>query len=141
MNSDSVIERELLSGKSIMSGTFGDSMKPLLTQGETLVIISPTVNELKKNDLPLYRRPSGKFVMHRIIRVTDNSYYTRGDNRCESEKVPKEWVLGVVTEIRRNGKTIKVTCKKYKFYVFIWNTIYPIRRICYKIRGRLKRGK
>lgn len=135
----SSLEREILSGNSVVTFTYGDSMEPLLYHQNTRVVIQKANGKLKKGDLPVYRRPSGQFVMHRIIRVEDSCYYTRGDNRFGSERVPEEWVLGVVTEIYRKNSHILVTDWRYRLYVTIWNLIYPIRYVFY--RGRMVRNK
>lgn len=135
----SSLEREILSGNPVVTFTCGDSMEPLLYHQNTRVVIQKANGKLKKGDLPVYRRPSGQFVMHRIIRVEDSCYYTRGDNRFGAERVPEEWILGVVTEIYRKNSHILVTDWRYRLYVTIWNLIYPIRYVFY--RGRMVRNK
>lgn len=114
-------------------------MEPLLYHHDTRVVIRKAEGTLKKGDLPVYRRPSGQFVMHRIIRVKEPYYYTRGDNRYGTEQVPQDWVLGIVTEIYRKKRHIYVTDRSYRLYVAIWNILYPIRYIVY--RGRMVRNK
>ncbi len=138
MNKPSVLADELSKGKAVLSGTSGDSMQPLLYQGKTQIVLVPITSPLKKWDLPLYRRPSGQFVLHRIIKSDDEFYYTRGDNRHGLEKVPKEWCLGVVSEIKRAGKTISVTDKGYRAYLHFWSLIYPFRYVWYRIRSIIK---
>lgn len=135
----SSLEREILSGKPVVTFTSGDSMEPLLYHQNTRVVIQKADGKLKKGDLPVYRRPSGQFVMHRIIRVEDDCYYTRGDNRFGSERVPEEWVLGVVTEIYRKKSHILVTDWNYRLYVTIWNLSYPLRYVF--CRGRMAKNK
>ena len=136
---DSALEKEVLSGKPVLSITHGNSMEPLLYDKDTTVVIVKADKPLKNGDLPLYKRPSGQFVMHRIIKADSEYYYTRGDNRTGLEKVPKSWVLGLVTEINRHGKHISVTDKSYRCYVRLWGLCYPFRWLGMKIRGRLKR--
>ena len=119
-------------------------MQPLLHQGKTRVVIVPISGTLQPGDLPLYRRPSGQFVLHRIIKGDGQFYYTRGDNRTGLEPVPHEWVLGVVTEIHRNGKIIPVTAPAYRCYVTLWNAFYPLRYPWCRLRylyQKLKRGR
>lgn len=131
---ESPLEKEILSGKPVVTMTSGDSMEPLLYDHSTRVVIWKAEGPLKKGDLPVYRRPSGEFVMHRIIRVDADNYYTRGDNRAGLEKVPREWVLGVVTEIYRKQRHIYVTDWSYRLYTRVWNLLYPVRYILYKAR-------
>ena len=135
----SKLEEVLASGRPVVTITIGDSMEPLLYNRSTRVVIYRTDCELKKNDLPVYKRPTGQFVMHRIIRVDKDYYYTRGDNRIGLEPVPKEWVLGGVTEIYRKDKHFSVDNKWYRSYVMLWNFIYPFRWIWMKVRSRIRR--
>lgn len=138
MNELTNYEEQLNAGKTLTCFTVGDSMKPLLYNRQTHVFIQKADGILRCGDIPLYRRPSGQYVMHRIIRVGKDCYYTRGDNRCGLEKVPQEWVLGVVTQIFRKGKYIPVTDVRYRLFVKFWKIIYPIRWIYYHIRAKVK---
>ena len=57
----------------------GVSMKPMLYQNRDLVVIEKVKDRLKKGDVVLYRR--GKdYVLHRIVRVSEDGYVIRGDN-------------------------------------------------------------
>ena len=134
MNKKSPLEKEIASGRPTVTLTVGNSMEPLLFHQSSRVVIIKADKELKKNDLPMYKRSSGQFVMHRIIKVDKDFYYTRGDNRIGLEKVPKDWVQGVVTEIYRKEKHFTVDNWWYRCYISIWNVLYPIRWVIYKIR-------
>lgn len=139
-NRTPALEEQVRSGRPVVSFTVGDSMEPLLHNRSTRVVICKTARPLHPGELPLYRRPDGQFIMHRIIRTDDSHYYTRGDNRCGLETVPREWVLGVVTEIYRGKRHFSVNHPLYRAYVAVWNGIYPLRWFVYKCRGRrLKR--
>ncbi len=140
-NEQGRLVEELCAGRAVASQTYGDSMQPLLYQGKTTVLVVPVVGRLKRNDLPLYRRPTGQLVMHRIIRVERDGYRTRGDNRAGLEAVPEAWVIGMVREITRHGKVISVTSRGYRAYVHAWNLIYPIRWGIYKFRSMIRRMK
>ena len=63
---DTTLEQELREGKTCVSTTVGDSMEPMLRNRKDTVIIKPVSGKLKRYDLPLYRRPDGKYVLHRI---------------------------------------------------------------------------
>ncbi len=137
MNS-SALEIEIMSGRPIVTFTVGDSMRPLLYNRKTMVGIVRISKDLKQGDLPVYKRENGQLVIHRIIKVDDNYYYTRGDNCINLERIPKRSVLGVVTVIFRNRKMISVNNKLYHAYVGIWNIIYPFRASLYMLRRILK---
>ena len=70
------LEEELRSGKACVSTTVGDSMEPMLRNRKDTIIIEPVHGRLKRYDLPLYRRPDGKYVLHRILHVKKNGYVT-----------------------------------------------------------------
>ncbi len=143
------VQKELGAGKSIIIFTTGTSMEPLLydkkKRNATHVLVEPISRELSKGELPIVLLPDGRYMIHRIIRVLRDGdkvcYETRGDNCIGSEKVLKEAVLGVVTEIYRKKKTIKVTDKGYLLYVKFWMCSYPVRRILRQIHIGLSKIK
>lgn len=138
------VESELKKGRFIIISTSGVSMQPLLydkrKKKATQVLVEPLKGDPEPGDLPVFIRYDGKYVIHRIVKkVTDGQgnvqmYYTRGDNCMSCEKISPDAVLGLVSEIYRKGRTIKVTDKGYKVYVRIWNMIFPLRYIWYRIR-------
>ena len=101
----------------LISAIRGDSMLPMLDENKDTVSLVPVRGELKKYDLPLYRRPNGKLVLHRIIKVRKKYYVTCGDNRTVSEKVPKEWVIAVCDGYFKDGKSIPADDGEYLKYV------------------------
>lgn len=102
----------------------GDSMYPLIKEGDLLVIRAMT-EPLKKYDIPLYRRDSGQYVLHRIVKVRENDYLLCGDNRRLIESgITDRHIIGVLKEIVRNGETIPVDGKRYFFY----RHTLPVRR-------------
>lgn len=135
------IAQQLKNGQTAMTFTKGVSMQPLLYEGKTHVILTPVTTKLKIGELPIYLRPDGKYVIHRLIKIDDTHYYTRGDNCITYEKVPKEWVVGVVSEIYRKGRYIKVTEKKYRLYVTFWRITAAPRILLKKIKLKLSRIK
>ncbi|MBE6553635.1 MAG: hypothetical protein E7666_04755 [Ruminococcaceae bacterium] len=122
------IENQLREQGFHVSTTVGHSMRPMLRDRCDRVIIKPLGTErLKKYDLPLYRLPDGRYVLHRVVGVRDDHYLIRGDNTYQLEKIPDAWILGVVTEFYRNDRHYSATDKRYRRYAALWNTIYPIR--------------
>lgn len=119
-----------------MTLTAGISMRPMLRQGRDIVIIEPVRRKLKKNDVPVYKRPThDKFVMHRILKVTDNGYIIRGDNLYHKEyDIKDEHIVGVLKAFYREGKYYDcATSKKYKVYIFLNRISYPLRYLWGKV--------
>ena len=111
------IEKVLESQGFIIAPVKGDSMLPMLDEKTDSVKIVPAKGILNKFDLPLYRRPGGQLVLHRIIEVKKNHYIICGDNRKELEKVPHRWVVGVTEGFFKDGKYVPITDTEYREYV------------------------
>lgn len=97
---------------------------------------------LKKYDLPLYKRPKGQYVLHRIIKVRKNDYIICGDNRWKSEIVPHEWVIAVAIGYYKNGNFISVNNENYLKYLKtlgIRRKKLWLRSLLKRIKGKLKR--
>ncbi len=138
--SNTTFEAELERGGRIIHTNVGDSMMPLLREGRDLMIIEKRPQgRCKKYDAVLYKRPNGRYVMHRILKVRKNDYVICGDNRWMREfGVPDEWILGVLTGVIRDGKQISVTDRKYRLYVHLWCDFYWIRAAILRVKGRLR---
>ena len=125
----STFEEEIAKYGELVYTNVGNSMLPLLREGRDLFIISrkPT-GRLKKYDVPLYKRDSGQYVLHRILKVRRNDYILCGDNRWRREKgITDRHVIGVLTAIIRDGKTISVTDRRYRLYVHLWCDLFFVR--------------
>lgn len=137
-----MIEKELLEHGSFVYTAKGISMLPLLRERRDLIIISRRSDaRLKKYDTVLFRRDNGDYVLHRIIKVQENGYIICGDNLEQMEPVREEQVLGVLTEIVRDGKKIQVTDASYLFYVHFWWDAYPVRFLYRRTRYILGKAK
>ena len=136
-----VMQEMLESGGTVNFNPNGTSMLPTIMNHGDRVVIKKPEGKLKKYDLPLYRRADGQFVLHRIVRVYDNSYGMCGDNQWRIEKgITDSNIIGVVTKIIRKGKTIDVEKSKlYKIYVFIWVNMLPFRHLIVSGKNRIKK--
>ncbi len=133
-----IIKEKIDNGGTVGLPITGTSMLPLLVQGRDSVILSPAIN-VKINDIIFYRRDNGVFVLHRIIGIDDNGYVLCGDNQWNKEfGITDSHIIGVVTEIRRDGKTISVDDKKYVKYCNRWLRLFPIRRQMIRILSVLR---
>ena len=132
MSQKSHIEQMLERDGVIVYKTRGVSMRPMLKQNTDLVTVRKFEGRLKKYDVPLYRRKTGGYVLHRIIGLKDDCYIIRGDNTFKKEYVPDSEVLGVLTEFKRKGRDHSVDSAGYKLYARFWNLIYPLRWVMRK---------
>ena len=78
-------------------------MYPLILPRDLLVIVA-VKKPLERYDIPLYRRDSGQYVLHRIVDIKDDGYVMRGDNRDILEYgIEDSQIIGVLTHIIRGG--------------------------------------
>ena len=132
------IEDQLTQEGYYVSTTVGMSMYPMLRDRRDRIVVTVVgEKKLKKYDLPLYKCPDGRYILHRIIGVKKDLYIIRGDNTYAKEYVPKEWILGYVSEFYREDRHILTSSKPYRLYAALWNAIYPLRWGYMKVRGLL----
>lgn len=120
----------------------GNSMYPMLRGGRDTVVIRPVGEKpLCPYDVALYQRDDGVYVLHRVIKVLPNQYLIRGDNNIETEHVPCDEVIGVLTEFYRGEQHILVHDRGYLMYVHLWCMSFPVRKIWRRVLGLLSRFK
>ena len=123
---EDVIERD---GRLVYTNV-GDSMRPLIRQDRDILIIEKYEGRLKKYDVPLYKRDSGQYVLHRILKVRPNDYVICGDNRYSKEYgITDRHIIGVLTAVVRDGKEIPINDWRYRIYVHLWCDFFPIRAV------------
>lgn len=136
----STFEEEIEKSGKIIYINVGDSMMPFIKQGRDVLVISRAEGRLKRYDVPLYKRDSGQYVLHRILKVRENDYVICGDNRWSKEYgITDRHIIGVLTGIIRDGREVPVTDRKYRIYVHLWCDFFPVRAFIIRIRQFLKR--
>lgn len=108
----------------------GDSMLPLIRQGRDLLVIKKPEHKPVQNDIVLYKRDNGQYVLHRIIKVRKRDYVLCGDNRYNKEYgITDRHIIGILTSIITNGKELPLSCRRYRLYTCVWCKLYPIRAL------------
>ena len=133
-------EEELNRSGSFTYTCSGVSMLPMLRQHKDLFTIDRKQGRCKKYDVVLYKRKSGAYVLHRIVKVCENDYIILGDNCLNKEYgIKDEDIIGVLRSFVRNGKEYPVCHKGYQLYARVWYFLYPLRRICVCIKQKCKK--
>lgn len=122
------IEAVLAQKGQYIGPTVGVSMLPMLKSRRDTVVIQAKTERLKPMDVALYKRGDA-YVLHRVLRLTEDGYIIRGDNCYSDEIVPENTVIGVLTEFFRKDKHILVTDKKYLCYAKRRVRYYKLRRV------------
>ena len=136
MSDYSTYEEELRKNGKIIHTNVGVSMMPLLRQNRDVMIIERVEGRLKKYDAPLYKRKNGQYVLHRVLKVREHDYVICGDNCVQKEYgITDDQILGVLTGVIRDGKTISVNDFWYKVYYHLWCDFFYVRVTILRIRS------
>ena len=121
----------------------GNSMYPTFRNRADAVNLVPVNRQLKRGDLPLYRRENGQYILHRIVTKPKNGkFFCTGDNQWELEEVTQEQVVALVDGFSRGGRPCRENDRRYRTWVALWMWLRPVRRpLLYlgKAFGRFRR--
>ncbi len=132
---------ELESEGYIVTPIKGVSMRPLLREDFSQVLICKSKHRPRKYDVVLYVRADGVQVLHRIIGFDGDVCLIRGDNTFAVERVPIKAVRGVMKVVWCGEREIRVGDTAYRIYARVWNWIYPLRFGANRIIAVLRRLK
>lgn len=137
--SDILTQEVLAQGFCIRVKGRGFSMYPFVRTGDTLLIEPKTPAELNIGDIIFYRRSTGLYVAHRLIKKNDSAtLITKGDNlHYYDEPVPAEQVLGRVVSVERDGHYQSLDSWLNKAVSRFWTMLSPIS---WRLRPILKLG-
>lgn len=135
------IEQLLADGKTIKIKPQGYSMYPLFVPGRDEACIERTdFSSLKRGDVILYRRDKSILVLHRIWKITGDSFYMVGDNQTEIEgPLRADQVRGKLTGFVRNGKFVDVKNPIYRFLSGLWLFMRPLRPCAWKLTSCMRK--
>jgi len=120
----------------------GNSMSPFLVHGRDTVYLTPPPERLRKGDMIFYRRDSGKYVLHRICAVEEDTFCLIGDGQREKEYgIRRDQVIALVTAVRRKGKLLKKGSFLWAFFEKVWIRMIPLRPVAARIYGCCKGKK
>ena len=128
MDTTKSIEQVLQETGIYVGPTVGTSMLPMLKNRRDTIVVKTKTERLKPLDVALYTR-GGKYILHRVLSVTDTGYIIRGDNCYFDEIVPEETVIGVLTEFFRKKKHYFCTDENYIAYAKKRVKRYKLRRV------------
>ena len=131
----SSFEEELERSGTLVFPNKGTSMMPLLRENRDLMVIEKKgPGRCKKYDAVLFKRGKS-YVMHRIMKVREQDYFIAGDNCHVGDYVKDEQILGVMTKVVRDGKTISVEDPGYRIYAHLWSDIlFPLRAGLFRVK-------
>lgn len=136
-----LIQEVLSQGGEFELHPYGKSMLPAIREGRDTVFLSAPTEPPKRDDLLLYKRQNGTFVLHRVVRVeADGSLSMRGDNQYFLERgIQKDQVVAVVKRYFRGEREIRVDSFRARAYCARRRASFPFRRVLRGVWRRLRR--
>ena len=116
----------------------GSSMRPFLKEGDT-VFVSPLSSPPGKGQIILYRRPGGRYILHRVLSKKGGAYSALGDAQLIPEHgiLPSQ-IIGCAAAADRCGRRITPSSPVWKFYTAVKFLLYPFQRALYMLHRRKK---
>jgi len=136
-----IFREQLENDKKVQFTPAGMSMRPMLDDKADRVFVERASKEnVKKWDVVLFESDNGAYIMHRVVRLDDDGFITRGDNNCYNDKKQSyDALIGRVYQYEHKGKMHGVTDTSYRFYVIVWMTCYLPRKIFRKIKQKIRK--
>ena len=123
-----VVQLQLETAKKASLTVTGFSMRPMLRQYKDSVVLVPVNGRLQSGDIALYRRQNGKYILHRVIRVTETGYLFCGDNQAKLEPVGHDQLIAVVTAYTKNGQLRQLDSFGYRLYCAAMVKLFGLRK-------------
>ena len=95
-------------GAAVRFQAKGFSMSPFI-KNKDVVTVSPLQGKRPGlgHIIAFVHKETDGLCIHRIVRVRDGFYVTKGDNISETaEHVPRDSILGLLTRVERTGKEV-----------------------------------
>lgn len=126
------------SGGKIPIVVSGYSMRPFLEHAkDTVWVRSCNKEDIKVNDILLYKRKNGSLILHRIVKLLpDNRLLMCGDAQVDCEVIERDCIIGIVYEIERKSR--RFSADSNHRFVNLWRIIRPFRPIVLKLLRLLK---
>ena len=149
---DEVIESvisEINNGGTVTMVGGGTSMKPFIESGTDKIMLSqiPDNKKIRIGEIYLYRRSNGRYAIHRVYSVKGNTVSMCGDSQITIEKINKNDILAIVTQVIKPDKTINCLNfgsllinrfkMRYRQLKYRHKSIQKIHRIFRKIKRKL----
>ena len=137
-----IIEESLKYKSDVRITIKGNSMYPLL-RSEIDSVRLTNVKKVRRFAMVLYRRESGQYVLHRILKCKGDLLGIAGDNEIRLEyPVKKSQIIAQVSGFWKGDKYFSCKNPLYRLYVLFWAAIFPKRRkaipVLQKLRRKLK---
>lgn len=88
----------------------GRSMSPFIREGDVVTVCPCAASAVKLGQVVAFVNPStGRLAVHRVVGLGQDGCLIQGDNEaCPDGWVPYHSILGLVTRVERNGRSVRL---------------------------------
>ena len=124
----------LAAGGEVTVTVTGRSMLPYLQPGRDRVRLAAPKRSPRRGDILFFRRPSGEWVLHRVLHRTSTGYVVSGDAQLWTESVKPEQITAVVTAVERDGRLTRADAGRFRVWAAYRTALHPLRRMWARVR-------
>ena len=135
------VKEMLDSGLDVSFTVTGMSMWPFFTSRRDSVTVKKcTFSQIRKGDIILFSPAKNRYLLHRVIKMTDESFVTAGDGNTFRDGVfTPDRVIAKVSKIHRKDKTFSADENAFRLLSFVWISLFPIRGCILPVLKKLKK--
>lgn len=136
--------RTLISeGKTVTLTVKGNSMNPFIVHLRDRMTLGPWKKEdLKKGTVALVKDTRGNYLIHRIIKVEENTVTLLGDGNIKmTETATFDNIIAIMYSVNRKGREVSIYSCLWKTYSWFWKILTPIRRYPLGLWRRINKDK
>lgn len=135
-----LMEEILRGGGSVELTVTGRSMEPMLHDRVSRVRLCAP-REIRRGDLPLYRRADGSYVLHRVTGADAERVTCCGDAQWALEpNITRSQIVAVMEAFdRKGGRWVRADSALYGAYWRVWLAIRPLRHLAVGGTRRIRR--
>lgn len=128
----SVVEL-IQNGRQVKINISGSSMQPFLSDGDVILLDNIKLEHIKIGTVILGKY-NGAYVLHRVIKKSENFVFIAGDNNLSQiEKIEANDVLAIAIKLIKIDKTINLTSKYFRCLGILWYSLRPFRKVYFKL--------
>lgn len=129
-----LLKETLQNNKDFIMPVKGTSMLPFINSKHLVVLT--TAENLQRDDIVLYQRDNGQYVLHRIYKVNKDYFVLMGDNQTfKEEPIYSHQIIGKVKAVKKGKKTHYLKGFSYRLYLFFWHNRI-IRKLFFPLTRR-----
>jgi len=118
----------LASGHGARFRVEGDSMHPVIRNGEYVKVIPSTLSKLRRGDVILAATGRG-LTAHRIVRISERGIITRGDNSLRVDPLVEPGnIVGRIVEVEEITGDSRIIDSSVKIITFAGAFIRHLRK-------------